>query len=288
MTYPPRGACDCHTHVIGPKSRYPLVPKRSYTPVDAPIETLAAMLQRCGMDRVVLVQTSIFGTDNSCTLDGLAWLGKDRARAVVVPDFGISTEEIDRWHDAGVRGARLNFASIGTPSADDIRDGIRRILPICERHGWHLQFLLPPGAYPAIAGDLKALPIDTVIDHFGLIRPLETDADPVDAIVGLLESGKSWIKISGTYRLVPDRKDPSIGALARRMAAVNPDRLVFATDWPHPPKHNSSGDATDEEAPYRDIDTPDLVHDLRNWFEGDEEMCRRILVDNAARLYDFA
>lgn len=286
MTFPPRGACDCHMHVIGPKVRFPLSANRSYTPMDAPVEALAATLDRCVIDRAVLVQTSIFGTDNRGTLAGLAFLGKDRARAVAVPAADISVEEIDRWHDAGVRGVRLNLASVGKSSAEDIRAGLRAMLPVCERHGWHIQFLLPAAAYVPLAADFAALPVDTVFDHFALIRPNETDEETIAVILRLLEAGKTWIKLSGTYRIAADRQDPVIGVLARRMAAVNPERLVFASDWPHTPAHTSSGTASDEETPYRDIDTPDLVRDLPRWFD-DDALCRRILVDNPARLYDF-
>ena len=69
--FPPAGSCDCHVHVIGPKARYLLAEIRSYTPVDAPIDALRAMMARIGVDRAVLIQTSIFGTDNSCLLDAL-------------------------------------------------------------------------------------------------------------------------------------------------------------------------------------------------------------------------
>jgi predicted TIM-barrel fold metal-dependent hydrolase len=286
MTFPPAGACDCHTHVIGPKTIYPLTAKRSYTPVDAPIDALDAMLKRCGMDRVVLVQTSIFGTDNRCTLDGLAHLGLSRARAVTVPDENITNAEIDRWHELGVRGVRLNLASAGRTGRDDIIDGIRRLMPVCERHGWHVQFLLPADAYAGLETELTGLPAEVVFDHFAFIRPHETSSETTSAILRMLESGRCWIKLSGTYRLAPDRRDPALGDLARKMAAINPERLVFATDWPHPPKHNASNDATDEETPYREMDTPDLVHDLSRWFD-DPDLVKRILVDNPAHLYDF-
>src|SRR5690242_3608756 len=70
--FPPPGAADCHVHVIGPKSRFPLAKERTYTPMDAPTAQLAAMLKRLGLDRVVLVQPSFYGTDNSCMLDCMA------------------------------------------------------------------------------------------------------------------------------------------------------------------------------------------------------------------------
>jgi len=79
MAFPPRGSCDCHVHVIGPKQRFPLARERSYTPKDAPVRDLAAMLRRLQVTRAVVVQPSFYGSDNSCTLDAMVprWLEDD-------------------------------------------------------------------------------------------------------------------------------------------------------------------------------------------------------------------
>ena len=58
--FPPRGSCDSHVHVIGPKRRFPLPPGHRYTPMDAPMGNLAAMLKRLGSDRVVIIQPSFY------------------------------------------------------------------------------------------------------------------------------------------------------------------------------------------------------------------------------------
>ncbi|HVZ51685.1 MAG TPA: amidohydrolase family protein, partial [Pseudolabrys sp.] len=81
--FPPSGACDCHVHVVGPKSRFPLAQPRSYTPMDAPLADLSAMLARLGLSRVVLVQPSFYGTDNGCMLDAIAALPAARGVAVL-------------------------------------------------------------------------------------------------------------------------------------------------------------------------------------------------------------
>src|SRR5690242_17867633 len=81
--FPPAGATDCHVHVIGPKARFPLAKERTYTPMDAPAANLAAMLKRLGLDRVVLVQPSFYGTDNTCMLDCMAALPGSRGVAVL-------------------------------------------------------------------------------------------------------------------------------------------------------------------------------------------------------------
>src|SRR5580765_5014216 len=81
----PPGACDCHTHIFGDARRFPFAADRVYTPEPASIAEMRALHRSLHMDRVVIVQPSVYGTDNACTLDASGQLGS-RARAVVVID----------------------------------------------------------------------------------------------------------------------------------------------------------------------------------------------------------
>src|SRR5690606_25039033 len=89
----PAGACDCHVHVFGPTARFPFAPGRGYTPGSASAAELAAHQRTLGLDRVVVVQPSVYGTDNSCTLDAIARLGLS-ARGVAVIDPAAPAEEL--------------------------------------------------------------------------------------------------------------------------------------------------------------------------------------------------
>jgi len=80
----PRGACDTHIHVYDPK--YKLAPTAKLAAPDAPVAAYAKVMQRLELDRVVIVQPTAYGTDNRCTLVGMAYLGKDRARGVATID----------------------------------------------------------------------------------------------------------------------------------------------------------------------------------------------------------
>src|SRR4051812_12223605 len=62
----PAGACDCHTHIFGDPRRFPLSPSRTYTPEPASIEEMRALHRALHTDRVVIVNPSVYGTDNSC------------------------------------------------------------------------------------------------------------------------------------------------------------------------------------------------------------------------------
>src|SRR6266404_6455933 len=90
---PPRDACDCHVHIFDPV-RFPYVPKRVYTPPQALIEDLLDLHKALRMDRVVIVQPSVYGADNSCTLDAIRRLGL-KARGIAVVDDATSTAALD-------------------------------------------------------------------------------------------------------------------------------------------------------------------------------------------------
>src|SRR3954470_6696661 len=98
----PAGACDCHTHVIGDSAKFPLSPSRSYTPAPASVEELQALHRALHIARVVIVQPSVYGTDNRCTLDAIRQLGSS-ARGIAVVDDQTSVSALDDMEQAGIR-----------------------------------------------------------------------------------------------------------------------------------------------------------------------------------------
>lgn len=282
--FPPKGACDCHVHVVGPKSTFPLDPRRSYTPMDATLDDLLATMDGMGIDRAVVVQPSFYGTDNRCTLDAVARLG-DRGRAVAVVSEDIADQELDGLHGSGVRGLRLNLVSNGTPDVADISERLARTARSCARNGWHIQIFAPSGLLAQLAHVLAGLPAEVVLDHFALVQADRADQAGLETMAGLLRTGRVWVKLSGTYRVAGDPFDRRLAAVARHFVAANPERVVWGTDWPHTSPHGASHDTEGREMTYRSIDTPRLLSSLRDWLEPDE--IARVLVDNPARLYHF-
>jgi predicted TIM-barrel fold metal-dependent hydrolase len=280
--FPPPGATDCHVHVIGPKSRYPLARARSYTPMDAPAEALAGMLTRLRLARVVLVQPSFYGTDNACMLAAMAEL--PQARGVAVLPDKVAAAALDRLHAQGIRGLRVNIATGGAASIEVMRRDIAAAARLCERHGWHVQLFVPSTAIEPLVPLVAELPVDTVFDHFGLNAP-GADTPGLRALRRLLDTGRSWVKISGAYR-IGSWRDPRIGPLARELCAVNPQRVVWGSDWPHTPKHSQRKADAEEELPFQAIDTGALLAVVPTWLENDR-LVRRVLVDNPKKLYGF-
>lgn len=282
----PTGACDCHVHIFDP-TRFPYMANRVYTPPQALIEDLLDLHQALRMDRVVIVQPSVYGTDNSCTLDAVRKLGA-RARGVVVIDKDTSQSEIDEMAAAGARGIRLNLNT--TPNGEIDSDGSKRMLDLAAEkihsRGWHVQFYTRLRVIAAIKSHIEQLPLPAVFDHFGGGRAAAgPDQEGFDALLDLVTSGRAYVKISGCYRISDAAPNFSDAApLARAFIAANPDRVIWGSDWPHP--GSASGRALSEIVPPLAVNDGLLLNQLPKW-GADRTIREKILVHNAARLYDF-
>lgn len=281
--FPPSGTTDCHVHVVYPD--YPMVSPRSFTPLPARADALRAMMARCGVDRVVLVQMSVFGTDNSAMLEAMAELG-EAARGVVQLSGRETPAELDRLHGAGVRGVRLNFH---TTSANAIDAARRRLLEagrVSAERGWHVQVFAAGTLVAALEAELAAVPSPVVLDHFGLL-PVRRRGDVAEqAVLRLRRGGNVWVKLSAPYRLDAPDDDAAVTALARDLDAAGPDRVVWASDWPHTPAHTGIATESPTIAAYRSVDTRGMLDAFARWFPRTEDQ-RRILVENPARLYGY-
>src|SRR5262245_3068795 len=285
----PPGACDCHVHVFDP-AQFPYVAKRVYTPPAASVQELIELQNALRMDRVVVVQPSVYGADNACTLDAVRRLGA-RARAVAVIDTSTSQAQLDDMAASGVRGIRLNLNT--TPSGEIDADGSKRTLDVAAEQirgrNWHIQFYTRPHVISALKTHIEQLPFPVVFDHFGGAKAKPGVAQPhFDALLDLVRSGKAYVKISGSYRaseLAPDYVDAT--PLAQALIAANPERIVWGTDWPHPDSAAGRGKSLSEIAPPFPIDDGLVLNQLAKWTT-DAAMRQKILVDNPARLYDFA
>jgi len=266
MLRPPPLACDCHIHVFGPFVRYPLDAARKYTPEAAPLEDYLGVAKALGTGRVVLVQPSVYGVDNSCQRDAIATLG-ERARGVAVIDDSVSDAQLGELNGAGFVGARLNFMRAGE------LESLERIAARVQEFGWHVQLHLPGAMIPEIAERLLTLPTDFVIDHFGRMDAWQGVVQPAfQALLGLADSGRCWVKLSAPYRM-DGAPYPRVAPLARELVKRNPERMVWGTDWPHPDVAVVPED-------------PGLLATMFDWVP-DEAARHRILVDNPAKLYRF-
>jgi len=283
----PPGACDCHVHVFGPASRFPYDAARAYTPGDASIDELLALHAHLGIDRVVIVHPSPYGTDNRIGIDALERIGRQRARAVAVIDARTTAAELQCLHDAGTRGARANLATtgVGDPKAawHILDETARRAAPL----GWHLQTFTSLGVIEALADKLMTLPVPLVVDHFGgLDAERGLDQPGFAALRRLIASGRAYVKLSAAYRSSSQPGAADLAPFARALLSDNPERCVWGTDWPHPGGAKRTGPSRDAIEPFQRIDDGAALNRLASWC-GNAAALKRVLVDNPARLYDF-
>jgi len=283
----PPGACDCHTHVYLDPARYPMDPARKYTPPIATEDELLALQNFLGFDRVVIVQPSNYGTDNTATLQGVKHLGLARARAVGGIDENTTQAQLDSYHAQGMRGVRVNLALVENVEPAAVVKRLHATAEQLKGRGWHIQIVTHIHVIAALGKALEALPLPLVIDHFGYPKPGWGLTQPgYDVLIDLVRAGKCYVKISGAYRCstaAPHYLD--VRPLAQALIAANPDRVVWGTDWPHPDGHVQGVPAT-QVTPNIVVDDGALLNQLALWAP-DAALRHKILVDNPARLYGF-
>jgi predicted TIM-barrel fold metal-dependent hydrolase len=274
MTSPTLPAWDCHTHVFDDATRRPVMPGSHYTP---PVRTWQDMSRTGaphGIENFVLIQPSVYGTDNSLLLDSLR-ASAGRARGVLVVPEDTTEAQLLAWREQGARGVRFNAVS---GSGNGIKD-YARLAPRLQAVGWHAQFFVAPKALP----DLHAAIRDNdgpnvVVDHLGGAEDDPIQVATCEALYRLLDTGKVWVKASGFYRYgYPVADWPShFGKLLRELATRYPERVVWASDWPHTwffePAHG-------QPMPYGE-----LLKLLRNAVN--DTAFQRILRENPLALYD--
>jgi predicted TIM-barrel fold metal-dependent hydrolase len=270
LALPPKAA-DCHAHVFGPVEKYPYAANRLYTPPPVTLDDYLAMHRAVGFERGVLVQTGLYGNDNRFIVDAIkAHPGRLRGIALIGED--VSDRALRDLADGGVRGFRVNrTAMTGLSFAV-----ARRLAERVKEFGWHVQFLLDVEDHPDLDTMLGSFATEVVIDHMGRPDPNKgVNAPGFQALIRLLKSGRGFAKLSAPYRTSRSEPPyPDMTPFAQALLAAAPDRLVWGSDWPHV--------LLDKTMP----NDGELVDQIAVWVP-DQATRRRILVDNAERLYGF-
>ena len=268
----PRGACDTHVHIWGPFDRFPVAKGAPYTPPERTRDDLVALHERLGVDRAVIVQTTVYKSDNRAMLDGIARSG-GRWRGVALIDEHFTDADFLSLHEGGVRGVRFGFVKHlgGVPDLALVRRTAARIAPM----GWHLVLHLDAGNIPEFIDFFGELSLPVVVDHMGRVPVRDgLDQPPFRILLDLLKRPNWWVKVSGAER-ISETGPPFADAIpfAQRLIEAAPGRVLWGTDWPHPNVRWEPDEA-------------DLV-DLLPSFAGAAAL-HKVLVDNPARLYGFS
>ncbi len=187
----------------------------------------------------------------------------------------ISDAELKALDEGGIRGVRFSVFDPTTAAtkADMIEPLSKRVNDI----GWHVQIHMRADQIVDAADMLQRLPSTIVFDHMGrLPQPAGVDHAAFKIIRGLLDKGRTWMKLSGAYM------DTQIGApayadkakIVRAYLKAAPERMVWGSDWPHPTEREKPDDAA--------------LLDLMGEWANDAATLERVLVANPAWLYGFS
>ena len=271
-------------HVVGSTEQYPLAASAQYKPhPHSLIDFSDAIGQTLGIRNVVLVQPSIYGTDNKCLLDALRELTPTHGRGVVEVDpHRIAQSELEEWHQLGVRGVRLNLKSVGRVlSEQELRKEMSLYANVCRPLDLVLEVFLPMSMIKGLEGIISELGIKVCIDHYGAPNlPTPSNSKTFDphampgfsSLVELLRDGQTWVKISAPYRLSKDPQMRDLEVITRMLIGEASDRLVYATDWAH--------------TRFDNIDPRPFAEACIDWCDGDKSLVQKLFKTNAEVLWN--
>lgn len=266
----PKGTCDTHMHFYDTK--VPGAPG-TFLPGDFSVEDYRQVQQRLGLERVIVVQANAYRDNNEVAVSAMNQLGRS-ARGVAVVKADVSDAELDRLTNAGMRAVRIMTLHGGMLGFDVMDQVVARVHPF----GWHANIQLDGRELPKYEAQIKRLPGKFVIDHTGkFMEPVSPDSKEFRSLLGLVDTGRCWVKLSAPYETsktgAPKYED--VSRLARALVKKAPERMLWASNWPHPGNRKP--------APPDDQALLDIVED---WAPNAKDR-QRMLVDNPAELYGF-
>ncbi|MGY2488477.1 amidohydrolase family protein [Cupriavidus sp. CP313] len=269
----PENACDSHLHILGPARRFPYVSERVYTPPDCLMPDYEHVRRYLGVTRCVLVQPSVYGSDNRVLLDALKGLGT-QARGVVVLRGDEPRDALHLMHGFGVRGVRVNIVDVRSARAELPTEQLLRLADLVGPLGWHIELLMHVDRHPDMEDVLATLGVPVVFGHMGYLSRGVADyrAPGMKAMVSLMKRGLAWAKVTAPYRLDDVPAYHKARRIAHWLSSECMDRLVWGSDWPHVMVRT--------EMPH----DADLVDVVTEWFPGAEQQ-KALFAANAARLY---
>lgn len=307
----PRGSWDSHMHVVSDDTEqdttrepvyhaslhetitnirynvqvdpveYPLVEGALYTPRPHPLAQALQFEASTGIRNIVLVQPSIYGTDNSCLLDALRALGPRHGRGVVAFDCNtIDTVTLQKWHQWGVRGVRVNTQSIGMHMGEEeLAATLRGYADIIRPYNWVLQLYVPLATAVVLENIVPELGVRVCLDHFGSpdLLVVSHNGDPYNipgfhSLIKLLRQGKTYVKLSAPYRISGDHTWGDLEPVGRELLKVaGMSQTIFASDWPH--------------TRFEGLDVKPYMEALLDWCGNDEALIERVFKGNAETLW---
>ena len=200
-------------------SAYPASSKAWLFPPDFSVDDYRKMQARLGLQRTIIVQPVTYGFDNSCTLDSVALVRRQRPR--------------------GRDSADQHYATTSSISSGNAARGVC-VTTRCEAaspngrmcRSWPSAFAAPAGIFkfsstasefPDHEELIARLPCTVVIDHMGrYARPLPLSHPAVQSLLRIAARDNVYVKLSGAYHIAhgsgPDYKE--VVPLARALVGA--------------------------------------------------------------------
>jgi 2-pyrone-4,6-dicarboxylate lactonase len=274
---PPHNSCDCQIHVYGDPAKYKITNPQYQLRPNVSYEDSVRVHDALGIDRCVIVQTAVYRTDHSYLLDVLARAPKDRYRAVAIIDDGVTDAEIRRLHEAGVRGARFNFARFLGIRPDPAE--FWRSLDRIRDYGWMLKLHAVGSELLELEELLRRIKDPVVLDHMGHLHAEDGLQQPaMRLILDLLRNQDNWWIMLSNGALMSHQKSGWDEAVpfGHALYEAAPDRAIWASDFPYP---GVKGPHVPEHAEFLEL--------LYRYLP-DRQAREQVLVHNPARLFGFA
>lgn len=267
----PAGAWDTQIHLFGPPDRYPFDPGSPYCSEEVSAESALAMMAQLGLAKALLVSGGAYGLDYRHMEHTLAEY-PDRFRGVIFPSARTTDEEFARLHVLGVRGVRF----VSERRAKNLPRIQPEVAARVKALDWPIHFYPHGTDLLEYADALLALDSDRIVlDHLAGIPAEGGVQQPAfQRLLRMLDTGRVWVKLSGPMRCTMEEPPyPSVAPLAQTLVRHAPERMLWASDWPHV---NMLGRTMPNNG--------DLLDLLAEWAPRAEDR-RRILVDNPEALY---
>lgn len=215
--------------------------------------------------------------------------------AVVDPN-AISNETIAQYHEAGVRGLRVNFGNGGTD--EEIIEAIRKNARVARLHDWVVQIFVPLKAMKALHSIVPGLGVRVVFDHFmhaqagSMTGNLLNTVDPYSLegfseAIDLVRRRLLFAKISAPYRNSKEAPlHPDMRVIAQTIMLNGPEMVVYGSDWPFTSSKQPGAPESQRLVPqdYREIDIAAITLITQEWCESSAQV-QRMFVDNPRRLW---
>jgi predicted TIM-barrel fold metal-dependent hydrolase len=221
-----RPLVDTHVHIF--RSNMPLVPDPRHAPTyEFTAEQLQATLDQHGVQFCVIAAASPWGDCNDYVIASLRT--RPRWRGTVILDPARTNRyELEQMARDGIVGVRLPFISMRELPDLGTWDW-RKFLYRLADMDWHVHLHLDGPRIPQVLPALEQSGVKIVLDHIG--RPdaqTGIDGEGFKAMVRSVQKGRTWVKLSGAYRLGPQ----AAGHARELCRQVGYERMVWASDCP--------------------------------------------------------